>query len=342
MLALLAALVVALSAGLWLYDHSRRDVIAPGVTVGGVDVGGLDRAEAAERLEARLLPVLRTPLRVDHGDHSWVLGPKEARITADLPASVDEAVRASRSGSVLTRTWRSLTGSELGVALTPSVTYSDAAIVRLIDRVRKDVDRKAIDASVKLGLGGPAVEEGRPGLEVQATALHDRMRAAIASATKSRRLSAKTEKTQPKVTTAQAKAGYDTALVVNSGRFQLTLYKKLEKVKPYDIAVGAVGLETPAGTYTIQNKTVNPAWTKPHSSWVPEAERGQVVPGGTAANPLKARWLGIFDGAGIHGIDPSLYGTIGTAASHGCVRMRIADVIDLYDRVPVGSPIYIG
>jgi lipoprotein-anchoring transpeptidase ErfK/SrfK len=102
-----------------------------------------------------------------------------------------------------------------------------------------------------------------------------------------------------------------------------------------------VGLETPAGIYHIQNKAVNPAWTMPNSSWVAPADRGKVVPGGTAENPLKARWLGIFNGAGIHGIDPSEYGTIGHAASHGCVRMRIDDVIDLYPRVPVGAPIYI-
>ena len=98
----------------------------------------------------------------------------------------------------------------------------------------------------------------------------------------------------------------------------------------------------PAGVYHIQNKAINPAWTMPNSSWVAPADRGKVVPGGTPENPLKARWLGIFNGAGIHGIDPSEYGTIGHAASHGCVRMRIPDVEDLYPRVPVGAPIYIG
>ena len=67
---------------------------------------------------------------------------------------------------------------------------------------------------------------------------------------------------------------------------------------------------------------------------------GTYVPPGPS-NPIKARWLGIIDGAGIHGIDPSEYGSIGTAGSHGCVRMRIPDVIDLYPRVPVGAPIYI-
>jgi lipoprotein-anchoring transpeptidase ErfK/SrfK len=64
-----------------------------------------------------------------------------------------------------------------------------------------------------------------------------------------------------------------------------------------------------------------------------------VIPGGTPENPLKARWLGIFDGAGIHGTTET--GSIGSAASHGCVRMLIPDVIELYDQVPVGAPIYI-
>ena len=49
--------------------------------------------------------------------------------------------------------------------------------------------------------------------------------------------------------------------------------------------------------------------------------------------------MGIYDGAGIHGTDD--VGSLGSAASHGCVRMAVADVIDLYDRVDVGTPIYI-
>ena len=99
-----------------------------------------------------------------------------------------------------------------------------------------------------------------------------------------------------------------------------------------------MGLDTPAGLYHIQNKAVDPAWTMPYSDWVAPADRGKVVPPGPA-NPLKARWMGIFDGAGIHGTDQTA--SIGTAASHGCVRMLIPDVIELYDQVPVGAPIYI-
>ena len=83
---------------------------------------------------------------------------------------------------------------------------------------------------------------------------------------------------------------------------------------------------------------MDPAWSVPNSAWAGSLA-GTVVPGGTAANPLKARWLGIFDGAGIHGTDAA--SSIGSAASHGCIRMLIPDVIELYDQVPVGAPIYI-
>ena len=83
---------------------------------------------------------------------------------------------------------------------------------------------------------------------------------------------------------------------------------------------------------------MNPAWSVPNSDWAGSLA-GTVVPGGVPENPLKARWLGIYDGAGIHGTDVT--SSLGTAASHGCIRMSIPEVIELYDKVPVGAPIYI-
>ena len=82
---------------------------------------------------------------------------------------------------------------------------------------------------------------------------------------------------------------------------------------------------------------MDPSWHVPNSAWAGSLA-GQVIPPGPA-DPLKARWIGIFDGAGIHGTDE--LSSLGSAASHGCVRMAIPDVIDLYDRVQVGDPIYI-
>jgi lipoprotein-anchoring transpeptidase ErfK/SrfK len=143
---------------------------------------------------------------------------------------------------------------------------------------------------------------------------------------------------QPKVTTAELGEKYPTVVTVDRGGFTLRLFKNLKLAKTYKIAVGQVGLETPAGLYHVQNKAVDPAWHVPDSDWAGDLA-GKVIPGGVAENPLKARWLGIYDGAGIHGTDA--ISSLGTAASHGCIRMAIPDVEELYDDVPVQAPVYI-
>jgi lipoprotein-anchoring transpeptidase ErfK/SrfK len=145
--------------------------------------------------------------------------------------------------------------------------------------------------------------------------------------------------TRPKVTEAQLAKKFPVLLVADRNNFHLLLYKRLKLAKTYTVAVGAVGFDTPAGLYHIQNKAVDPAWSVPRSAWAGSLA-GTVVPGGSPENPLKARWLGIFNGAGIHGTDETY--SLGHAASHGCIRMGISDVIELYDQVPVGTPIYIG
>ena len=66
---------------------------------------------------------------------------------------------------------------------------------------------------------------------------------------------------------------------------------------------------------------------------------GQTIPGGAPNNPLKARWLGVNGSVGIHGTAEEW--SIGSRASHGCIRMRVRDVIDLYPRVPMGTPVLI-
>jgi lipoprotein-anchoring transpeptidase ErfK/SrfK len=142
---------------------------------------------------------------------------------------------------------------------------------------------------------------------------------------------------QPQVTTAKVAKKYPYVVTVDRPHYRLRLFKSLKLEKTYKIAVGQAGLETPAGLYHVQNKAVNPSWHVPNSAWAGELA-GKVIPPGPD-NPIKARWLGIFDGAGIHGTDQTY--SLGSAASHGCIRMAIPDVIELYDQVPVGAPIYI-
>lgn len=139
-----------------------------------------------------------------------------------------------------------------------------------------------------------------------------------------------------------------TFVFVNRTTFKLKLYKrkkgenKFKIVATYPISPGMRGLDTPEGVYYIDSRGKNVDWKMPDSDWVSPELRGTIVKGGTPENPIKARWLGIYDGAGIHGVDPSEYESIGkAAASHGCIRMKIPDVKELYDRVPLGTLIHI-
>ena len=332
------AVLVVLGGALYAYDHARANEIAPGVEVGGVPLGGMTPEQARARLEREVMRPLERPVVVHHDNKTWVLGAREARIRADISTMVDEALAKSRSGDIFSRSWRSLTGEKVSADLQPSVQYSDAAIIRLIDRVRKSVERSATDASVKLSGDGLQSTAGSDGLAIQASALHRRIKAAIVSPTASRTFVATTHHTVPKVTTADLKRRYDTVIIVNRSQFRLRLFKGLKLHETYSIAVGQVGLETPAGQYTIANKAVNPAWHVPNSPWAGKLA-GKVIAGDDPTNPIKARWLGVYDGVGIHGTSDDA--SIGSNASHGCIRMHIPDVEKLYDEVPVGSAIYI-
>jgi lipoprotein-anchoring transpeptidase ErfK/SrfK len=335
---LLLAIVGGLAAGMYAYDDARADKIGKGVRVGGISLQGLTRAEARAKLERLILDPLERPIVVHHDTSTWRLGAREAKISVDLDAMVAKAMDVSREGDIFSRTVRNLTGKSLNAQMQPTVRYSDKAIVRMLDKIRGAIDRKPVEATVKIDASGIERHDSRTGLAVRATRLHNNIRRALVSTTADRTFIARTRKLHPKVSTSDLDERYGTVIIVHRDAFKLTLYKQLKPAKTYSIAVGQVGLETPAGLYHVQNKAVNPAWNVPDRDWAGD-KAGTVVPGGSPENPLKARWLGIFDGAGIHGTDA--INSIGTAASHGCIRMRIPDVIELYDKVPVGAPVYI-
>ena len=334
-------LLAAAAGGVYAYDHAREDQISKGITVGGVDVGGLTEEAARARLRSGVLEPLSKPVVARYGDHRYTLTPQRARVGVDIDGSVHEAVKRSRSGNIFERTSRNLQGKAINEDIDLDIVYNRKSVRRLVDRISGSIDRPARDAALgNLDKGSIEPTPSATGLAVRASKLRNQLRHSLLSVEGSRQVKVHTEVVEPKVTTKELAAKYPAIVVVSRGSFKLALYQNLKLTKTYGIAVGQVGLETPAGLYHVQNKAVNPAWTMPNSDWVAPNDRGKVVPGGTAANPLKARWLGIYAGAGIHGTDA--VNSIGTAASHGCIRMRIPDVIDLYDRVPVNAPVYIG
>lgn len=335
--AVVVLLLVLVGVG-YAYDSSRKDEIADGVTIAGVEVGGMDEAEAKRAVRRQLLGPLRHSLRVGYDGESWELPVKSLRVQANVDAAVEEALDESREGGFPGRLVRYVTGGSLDKQVSADVTYSRPAVNRFIRHVANEVDIEAQDASVEPSSDSLEVVPAKNGRKLRDNLLTRQLKAAVLNANADRTIAARTHYTKPEVTTKEVASAYPSYLTLDRSTFTLRLWKDLKLAKTYTVAVGQEGLETPEGLYEIQEKQVNPSWHVPNSAWAGDLA-GQVIPPGPE-DPIKARWMGIFEGAGIHGTEE--VESLGSAASHGCVRMSIPDVIELYPQVEVGTPIYIG
>jgi lipoprotein-anchoring transpeptidase ErfK/SrfK len=332
------ALLVLGAIAAYAYDSSQNDKIAEGVTIGGVDVGGMDAEEARQAVRGQLLRPLRHSIRVGYDGESWKLPGKSLRVHADLDEAVDRALAESQEGGLPGRLVRYVTGGSVEESLGADITYSEPAISRFVREVAGEVGREPQDASVSASGSSLEVVPAENGRKLRDNLLTKQLNAAVLNAEADHTIAARTHAVMPEVTTKEVAAAYPTYLTLDRSTYTLRFWRDLKLVKSYTVAVGQEGLETPEGLYHIQDKQVEPTWHVPNSAWAGDLA-GQSIPPGPS-NPLKARWMGIFEGAGIHGTEET--SSLGTAASHGCVRMAIPDVEDLYDRVEVGTPIYIG
>ncbi len=331
---LVAALVVG---GAYAYDQSQAGKIADGVTIDGIDVGGMNAEEAEAKVRRELLRPLDKPLRATFRDQKWSLAGEKLKVRADIEGAVSRAVDVSREGDLPTRLGRYLGGDELEVGISAHVDYSTSAINKFVRQIAEELNQEPRDASVDPTADTLEVVASQPGRKLRDVRLTDDLSDAV-TAGGPRTVQVHVHKTPPDVSTEEVAERYPSYLTLDRANFTLRLYRDLELAKTYTVAVGQEGLETPEGTYEIQAMEEEPTWYVPESDWAGDLA-GEVIPPGPD-NPIKARWMAIFEGAGIHGTDETA--SLGSAASHGCVRMSVSDVEELYDEVEVGTPIFIG
>src|SRR6188472_611908 len=173
---LLAGAAVAVAA----YDHAHRDVIAPGVSVAGVPVGGLHADAARARVRAALRAPLTTPLVVHSRGRHWTLSPARAHAAVDVDGLVARAVADSRQGSVITRTVHGLTGAQVSENLPARVSFSQPAVDRLVHRVAGAVARPARDATVDPSASGLHTTPSHTGRRLAASNLRRKLEASLA------------------------------------------------------------------------------------------------------------------------------------------------------------------
>jgi lipoprotein-anchoring transpeptidase ErfK/SrfK len=337
-LAAVVAFLVLGAVAVYAYDSSRDGTVADGVKAGGVDIGGMSRSKARATLARELTPRLNQPLWVAWRGKRFKLSGQAAGVRVDVNGMVNDAIDRSRSGFILTRAVRSITGGNVNADVPVRLAYSKAAVDAFVKRAEAGLDRPAQDARVAYSSAGISKVPSHKGVQVVDSKLRAAVEAALRVPGGDRTVTPAVVTTNPKVTTNQLAKKYKSIIVVCRSCFQLKYYRHLKLDHTYTIAVGMQGLETPAGLYDIQDKQVNPSWHVPNSSWAGSLA-GRTIPPGPQ-DPLKARWMGFNGGAGIHGTAES--GSLGSAASHGCIRMAVPDVIQLYKLVNVGDPVYIG
>jgi lipoprotein-anchoring transpeptidase ErfK/SrfK len=128
------------------------------------------------------------------------------------------------------------------------------------------------------------------------------------------------------------KAFFGTQVVVDLSDRRVYVSRKDVVIASYPTGIGKDGWETPIGTFRVEHKELHPSWEHPIT--------GKVFPAG-ADSPLGERWIGFWtdgrDHIGFHGT-PEVH-LVGSAVSHGCLRMRNSDVKMLYNQVSMGTPV---
>lgn len=108
----------------------------------------------------------------------------------------------------------------------------------------------------------------------------------------------------------------------------------------YPVGVGKAGM-TWSGTASIDGKYIRPAWSAPASIRKDNSRSPEIIPSGSPRNPMGAAAMTLSGGGeyAIHGTNNP--GSVGGFVSHGCIRMYNEDIMDLYQRVSLGTPVVV-
>ncbi|HYY82065.1 MAG TPA: L,D-transpeptidase family protein [Actinomycetes bacterium] len=324
---LLAAGTVAATAKV----RGSADRILAGVTVAGVDVGGMTHDQAVAAVGARTAPVLRRRVMVTAAGKRWPATPAGLGRDAAVEQAVDLAMDGPRL-SFAADAWHRLFNRP--VTLSVPLRWSDDSdrVAGFVRALAPKLALPATDASIQLVDGKVVVQHAKNGRAVDVAASTRSLLAAMRANRGTARLV--TRPVAPKVTADQL----GKTIVVDTTTNLLTVYQGLKVIRTYPVATAQAGFVTPAGSWKVVYKVANPTWHNPAPDTWGKDEPLVIPPG--PGNPLGTRAMYLnAPGIRIHGTYAT--GSIGTHASHGCIRMRIPDSEELFPMIPVGTPVLV-
>jgi lipoprotein-anchoring transpeptidase ErfK/SrfK len=328
---LAVALLVTMSVAAAARVGASSGRILAGVQVGGVDVGGMTREEAIAAVKATTEPKLRRGVTVVSGKKRWPVTPAGLGHGAAVDQAVDRALVGPELSSVADF-WHRLTNKPVAHTVDIARSENEAKVRGFVLALAPRLAVAPVDASIKLVDGRVVRQKAKAGraLDIRAStrALAKGLRG------NARRVRLVTRPVAPKVTEDELGKTIEINLATN----RLTFYDGLKVRRVYPVATGQPSFPTPQGSWEVVYKRVNPTWTNPApDGW--GADMPKSIPPGPG-NPLGTRAMSLnASGILIHGTYAA--GSIGTYASHGCIRMHLSDVEALYPRVPIGTKVLI-
>jgi len=307
---IICLVVCALGVG---SSHALADppptVIATDVQIGSVDVSGLTADQATAAVEQAYLAVIAVKV----GHYGVSVSPHRFWTSLHLAPAVQAALVAP---------------ADTVVPLTP--TFATKRVIKWVQKLAKKTYRAPVDGTLLLRHNRPFFTHSHPGRSLRKLPTRMMIEHSIVAGTR-------TVIVAPVKTLAATAAKSEPVIVIHRGINRLFLYNGTHLVRVFPVATGQAAWPTPLGHFQIVVKQKNPWWFPPtQDSWAAGAKPVPPGPG----NPLGTRWMGLSaPGVGIHGTDEPW--SIGHSESHGCIRMQVPSAEWLYNRVKVGTPVFI-
>jgi lipoprotein-anchoring transpeptidase ErfK/SrfK len=308
---LLCLVVCAIGVGASL---ARADtpppVIADGVTIGSVDVGGMTADQAAAAVQQAYF----APVVVHVGHRSYPVSPHHFYIGLGALATAEQTALTAPP--------------DTAIPLTPTLNMQRVA--KWVKALAAKTYRAPVAGRLLLRHNRPFFTRAHPGRALRKFPTRMKIQHQILGGFRTLILA-------PLRIVPAAAVMSQPVIVIHRGVNRLYLYRGVRLWRVFPVATGQAQWPTPLGHFQIVVKWVNPWWFPPtQDAWA----RGlKPVPPGPG-NPLGTRWMGLSaPGVGIHGTSEPW--SIGHSESHGCIRMQIPAAEWLFTRVRIGTPVFI-
>jgi lipoprotein-anchoring transpeptidase ErfK/SrfK len=303
-----------------------------GARIANVSVSRLTVAEAASLCRRRLTAQANVPVELKVDSEVYTAAPADLSMDFNYDKMARDAYDRAWNVNVVERLIRRFLGRPKTVDMPVITTYDPAKLQAFVNGVMPAINCKPRNAYMDVSQGEAHLVASRDGRQADSAkvlaaaqaSLRDGRRAVIVPVDK---------KTPPAVT----RFNIGKFILVNQAAHTLRLYEGEKLLAEWPVAVGSPKYPTVIGEWKVVKVEKNPTWYNRGSTWAENMP--EMIPPGPN-NPLGTRAITINGGGVlIHGTYDT--GSIGSSASHGCVRMRVPDVEALFPHAFVGMPVYI-